>query len=136
MPMCSSRRTRDRRLLAQGFLAAVLATSAGCSFQQEASLSSNAPEGQIEGILKVTRENDTTAIPQLVALLDSGDPLIRLLAIRALERFTGQTMGYRHEAEPFERNLAIERWVAAVEAGRFAQATSTATSDPAQGQGS
>ena len=48
---------------------------------------------------------------ELVEMLDSDDPAERMLAIRALERLTGQTLGYEHAAGEAERREAVERWV-------------------------
>jgi hypothetical protein len=44
-------------------------------------------------------------------MLDSDDPAARLVAIRALERITGQTLGYDHAGPEHERRLAVERWM-------------------------
>ena len=95
----------------------VVALGFGCTARQEPSLAANEPEGQVLGILEATRDADASAIPQLVALLDSDDPLVRMLSIRSLERLTGRTMGYRHDLPPTERSEAVGRWVRWVEAG-------------------
>lgn len=49
-------------------------------------------------------------MPALVNQLDSDDPVVRLAAIRTLERFTGTTLGYEHADPPWERDQAIGRW--------------------------
>lgn len=46
----------------------------------------------------------------LVVLLDSADPAVRLLAIRALEERTGETLGYHFADPPEIRSEAVERW--------------------------
>ena len=43
-------------------------------------------------------------------MLDSDDPLTRLLAIQTLEDMTGQTLGYEQSASEFERSEAGGRW--------------------------
>jgi hypothetical protein len=43
-------------------------------------------------------------------MLESDDPTTRVLALRTLERLTGETMGYDPHAEPFEREDAVARW--------------------------
>lgn len=53
---------------------------------------------------------DKSSIPGLIERLSSNDPAERLLAIRSLERLTGETKGYDHAASPQKRNQAIERW--------------------------
>lgn len=53
---------------------------------------------------------DESAIPDLIRMLESTDPGARLLAIRSLERLTGQTLGYDYAAPLWERSRAVERW--------------------------
>ena len=43
-------------------------------------------------------------------MLESSDPASRLVAIRALERLTGETMGYDHAGSVPERGVAVDRW--------------------------
>ncbi len=54
------------------------------------------------------REED---LPHMIALLDSDDPAVRMLALEALERRTGQTLGYHFADTEDARREAIERWV-------------------------
>ena len=49
--------------------------------------------------------------PNRIALLDSDDPLVRMLAFRSLERMTGETFGYDHAGSQLERDQAVDRWV-------------------------
>lgn len=58
-------------------------------------------------IAEAPRESD---IPALIAALLSADPAQRLLAIRTLERMTGQTLGYRHYDPEWVRRDAVVRW--------------------------
>ncbi len=45
-------------------------------------------------------------------MLDSQDPALRMFAIGALKRLTGETMGYHYgDPEPI-RAAAVDRWVA------------------------
>lgn len=69
-----------------------------------------APEGRLNAIVQAAADRDTTAIPDLIRQLASDDAAVRLFAIRALERITGQTMGYRHDDPPWKRADAIDRW--------------------------
>ena len=46
----------------------------------------------------------------LIGQLESTDPAARLLAIQALERRTGETLGYQHAAPVWERRAAVNRW--------------------------
>jgi hypothetical protein len=49
-------------------------------------------------------------------MLDSDDPATRLLAIDALERITGETLGFDASAPETERRNAVDRWQARVQA--------------------
>ena len=62
--------------------------------------------------MDAAREGDLSAIPDLIGLLDSDDSLVRMVAIRSLERLTGQTLGYDHAVSEWRRDEAVERWVA------------------------
>lgn len=69
------------------------------------------PAARIEAAVDAADRGDRSAIPQLIGLLDSDDPATRLVAIRSLERLTGQTLGYDHAAPEADREPAIARWV-------------------------
>jgi hypothetical protein len=53
---------------------------------------------------------DRSAVPGLVERLDSQDGGERLLAITALERITGERLGYDHAGPAAERAAAVARW--------------------------
>jgi len=94
------------------------AALAGCSVPQErADLASRAPAERTRGLARVAQMQDTRAIPQVVELLDSADPAVRMFAIRTLERLTGETLGYDYAAPEREREEAVDRWVRWVESG-------------------
>lgn len=44
-------------------------------------------------------------------MLDSSDPASRMVAIAALERITGERLGYSATDDRVERNAAVRRWV-------------------------
>lgn len=73
------------------------------------------PAAKMHATVEAVRNGDQSAVRHIVEQLDSDDPAVRLLAIMALERLTGQTLGYEHDASKWDRNVAIERWVRAVE---------------------
>jgi hypothetical protein len=50
-------------------------------------------------------------------MLDSDDPATRLLAINALERITGDRLGFDYAAPEAQRQAAISRWVEKVGQG-------------------
>lgn len=74
------------------------------------------PAARLRAVRQAGREEQgdrkgAGSVRALVGMLDSDDPAERMLAIRALERRTGQTLGYDHAAEELERRAAVERWV-------------------------
>lgn len=71
---------------------------------------------RLDAIRDAVARSDRSALPDLVTLLDSDDPATRLLAIRALENLTGDTLGYDYAAPASERRPAVERWVRRVHA--------------------
>lgn len=61
---------------------------------------------------------DASAIPRLVALLEDDDSGVRLYAILALERLTGERMGYDYGAPEPARAAAVRVWRDALREGR------------------
>ncbi|GAB4551366.1 MAG: hypothetical protein Tsb0013_13460 [Phycisphaerales bacterium] len=59
-------------------------------------------------------EDERVSDRTLVRLLDSSDPAVRLLAIRALEQRTGETLGYHYADPPEIRSSAVEAWASRV----------------------
>ncbi len=113
-----------KRVIACG--AALLAGSCGPS-ATEAHFDSANPAARLYAIERAARTGDITAAAHLVEQLDSGDPVVRLLAIAALERLTGETYGYLHYDPPHLRRPAIRRWVEAVQSDTLPQTTGTTT---------
>jgi len=110
----------NRRSLSSLTLAAALL--AGCTVSPpQPDFHSPVPAEKIAAIRQAARTGDTAAIRDLVTQLASADPVVRLMAIRALDDLTGQTHGYRYDDPPAERRAAIDRWVRAVNS---AEATS------------
>jgi len=109
-------------------LAASGLAPAGCvpSAREEADLLSPWPAARLAAIREAGATGDPEAIPPLVEQLESDDPVTRMMSIVALERITGERLGYNPYGSVTERRAAIERWVEAVRAGRF---TSPAPAD-------
>jgi HEAT repeat protein len=85
--------------------------SAGCTAPRpRPSLTSDNPEARIPAIREAAAERDLSAAPRLVDALESDDPAVRFYAIEALERMTGQTMGYQFYAGEADRQDAVKRW--------------------------
>lgn len=85
------------------------------------------PAARLYAITQAGQARDRSAIGHLVEQLDSDDPVIRMMAIHALEHITGTRMGYNPYASTVDRQPAIEAWVQAVRQGRFNQAALTKT---------
>ena len=68
------------------------------------------PSVKIPAYKKAVRERDRDAAPQLVADLESDDPAVRLFAIEALERVTGETFGYRYFDDDQDRRESVAKW--------------------------
>lgn len=73
------------------------------------------PAAKMHATVEAVRTGDRGAVVHIVELLDHDDPAVRLLAITALERLTGRTMGYEYDAPRHERDEAVRRWVQAVQ---------------------
>lgn len=113
-----------KRAIACG--AALLTGSCGPS-ATDAHFDSANPAARLYAIERAARTGDITAAAHLVEQLDSNDPAVRLLAIAALERLTGETYGYRHYDPAHLRRPAIRRWVEAVQSDTLPQTTGTTT---------
>ncbi len=83
---------------------------AGCGPTMPRGFESPEPAARMDAILDAARRSDRSAVPEIVELLESDDPATRLLAIRTLERLTGETFGYDYAAPFAERSEAVERW--------------------------
>lgn len=70
-------------------------------------VASSAPEARVEAL----RQAGPADLPMAVEALDAADILVRTAAIRALERMTGERLGYDPGAPRTDRTEAIERWV-------------------------
>lgn len=86
---------------------------AGCSAPPASGGDFNSPDpaAKLYAIRAAGESRDRRHIPQLVEQLDSDDPAVRLFAIGALERITGERKGYNPYADEVSRRAAIEAWV-------------------------
>jgi hypothetical protein len=89
----------------------VVVAVAGCSQPKlSPSFESGIPTERTMAAVEAAQKDDHSKIPQLITMLGSGDPAQRMIASDALERLTGQTLGYDYAAPEPERNQAIARW--------------------------
>lgn len=69
------------------------------------------PALRLRAISQAAATGDRTAIPDLISMLQSDDPAVRMLSIRTLERLTGTTLGYDYAAPQWQRDERIAAWV-------------------------
>jgi hypothetical protein len=92
-------------------LACVVMFATGCTAPRgPLVVTSPDPSVKIPAIKKAVRKNDRGAAGQLVRDLDNDDPAVRFYAIGALERMTGESMGYRYFDDEADRAEAVQRW--------------------------
>ena len=101
------------------FAPAVLMLATCAPNPRAASFDSDHPDARAAAIVDAAAREDRSAIPRIVEQLASDDPLVRVVAIDALDRLTGDRHGYDPHAPKRQRAEAIDRWVEAVRSGRF-----------------
>jgi hypothetical protein len=98
---------------------AAVAALAACSAAVPASWDDPTPRARLEAIRACEREGTVNRhLPQLVQNLWSDDAVVRMAAIDALRRGTGEDLGYRFDDPPADRAAAIARWEARASADR------------------
>lgn len=91
---------------------ALVLVVAGCNApERRADFGSIDPSERSAAAAKAAAEMDSSAVPDLIVMLDNSDPAARMVAIAALERITGQRLGYDATADRPDRNSAVDRWV-------------------------
>lgn len=95
-------------------LATLISTTcllAACSgVEPERGFHSSDPIQRVHALADAIETADHASIPDLIGMLDSQDPAVRMLAIRGLERLTGDNRGYAWDDPVSQRNQAISRW--------------------------
>lgn len=111
-----------RRSLPLLLLAALcIGPGSGCSSgRTRAELSSPSPIARARATVALAEQRDPAAVHKLVDLLEDPDQAVRMYAILALQRMTGEDFGYRYYDREAERRPAVERWRAALREGRVA----------------
>lgn len=99
-------------------LLVVTALIAGCGPSgRERELTSRDPIERSRGAIGVANSDDASSLHRLVNLLEDDDPGVRLYAILALRKMTGQDYGYRYYQREIEREAAVARWREALRTG-------------------
>lgn len=102
-------------------IAGMLLAASGCAAEPKnviQRLQSEDPAERIGAAMDAANRNDAQAVPFLIDRLQDTDPDVRLFASMALERLTGQTMGWHFYESKEQRAPAVERWRAWLVAGR------------------
>ncbi len=80
-------------------------------------LESPVPSERAWAVSEICRTRDASGLPAMVEMLRDEDGGIRVMASGGLREWTGQDHGYRPFAPEAEREAAIKRWEAWLEAG-------------------
>ena len=92
-----------------GFGAIAFVTGCAASGYRE-SIQAPYSNDRILAIREAGERRDRLAIPLLVDRVEDEDSAVRFYAILALERITGDRLGYRYEDSASERQEAVDRW--------------------------
>jgi len=103
--MARPRRTR----WALAWVAAFGALGGCAGPDKTADIKAAAPQQRIAAIHDAGQSGNTDAIPGLIEQLASDDPAVRMYAIQALERITGERRGFLPQDPPTKRAAAILR---------------------------
>ncbi len=92
-----------------------------------AAIQSEVPGDRILAIRSAGEARDRGAVPLLVDRLEDDDDGVRFFAILALDKITGNRLGYAYGDPPSRRAAAVERWRAYVRDGLHAATDGTNT---------
>jgi len=98
-------------------LTAGLSALIACSPPPDRGFESSVPQDRIRAIARAVAEDDRSpeTIRRLVEQLDSADPAVRMMAITALERLTGEDLEYEYDGTPTQRREDVGRIAAQME---------------------
>lgn len=91
-------------------LAVLLCAPACTAPVTTADIQSPDAERRLLAIRAAAQRGDRQALPLIVDRLEDEDDAVRFSAILALERLTGQRMGYQYSRPPETQREAIGRW--------------------------
>ncbi len=119
------------RWLATALLTGGMLHACRSAVQQREQLTSGSPVDQAAAAVWLAERGDTASVHRLVGLLESEDPSVRMYAILALRRLTGETYGYAWYDDADSRRDAVERWRDSLREGRVT-ARPAAQEEPAR----
>ena len=94
-------------------LSLCLGVGGGCASRVEAltrQLESKDPAERIRAVHAIGTEQLDGLLPVLVNRLDDDDIAVRLYTIVALEKLTGERLGFEYSGESRTRQAAVRRW--------------------------
>ena len=98
--------------ISRSALCLMLVAVGACSTPMpRANFNSDDPVERSLALEESVRAPERADIPDLIELLESENPGMRMLAARHLENLTGLTHGYDFAAPRNEREAAVDRWV-------------------------
>ena len=117
----------------------LLLIATACTSKRTADFDSADPGDKLYAIRASTASGDgpessRRVVQYLVEQLDSDDPAVRMMAIIALEKITGERKGYDPYAERRQRHASIDAWVHALDSGELS-GVGTSSGEPAITQG-
>ena len=65
---------------------------------------------RLDAVHEAGEKKDAKAAPYLVDRLTDTEPVVRMFAILALEKITGDRMGYEYYGPAAKRDEAVQRW--------------------------
>lgn len=90
----------------------------GCIPSEKPGFDAASPSRRLDAIVQASDpQADAVSLARLVEQLESQDAAARMLAIRALERRTGETLGYTHTDPKWKRQESINRWLIYLDSG-------------------
>ena len=91
----------------------VVFLSAGCENAKKdiaTGLQAELGSERIDACIRAGQQRDKSVLPLLVDRLEDSDADVRLFAIGALKKITGEDLGYRCYASPSARAEAVRKW--------------------------
>ena len=85
-------------------------------------LQSEDPSVRAQSAVRAAETDDRQSLPLLVERLEDDSPDVRMLAIEALRRMTGEDFGYRFYADESQRAASVRQWREWLKANPSAQA--------------
>ncbi len=93
-----------------------LVFGSGCVPESKIGFDSPAPSKRLDAIVDASRLEDDESLLKLVEKLRSQVPTERMFAIRSLEKRIGETFGYDHASQDWQRLEAYGKWIEYLEA--------------------